>query len=236
MARGRKAAAPATEETVAEVKEVVTETKEEVPATDKRDEEIALLKQQIATMQEMLEKAQNEKAPQVIQVTTPESERVLFLFEAEVADDNIYLVGENGMYGRITGKTGSFYIPKSDISRVMDHMFRQMLDNRWIIAVSGLTDEEREAYGVNYKEGEILDKKAFARMVELGDEMLEIYPKLCAGHKEMVAKRYYEAYKAGNPKVTRDLVVKLNKLSKEAGSEKGDFSAIIELMNASDME
>ena len=236
MARGRKAAAPATEETVAEVKEVVTETKEEVPATDKRDEEIALLKQQIATMQEMLEKAQNEKAPQVIQVTTPESERVLFLFEAEVADDNIYLVGENGMYGRITGKTGSFYIPKSDISRVMDHMFRQMLDNRWIIAVSGLTDEEREAYGVNYKEGEILDKKAFARMVELGDEMLEIYPKLCAGHKEIVAKRYYEAYKAGNPKVTRDLVVKLNKLSKEAGSEKGDFSAIIELMNASDME
>lgn len=231
MARGRKAAAP-TEETVAEVKEVTVEA----PAKDKRDEEIELLKAQLSAMQEMLAKAQNEKAQPVIQVTTPESERVLFLFEAEVADDNIYLVGENGMYGRITGKTGSFYIPKSDISRVMDHMFRQMLDNRWIIAVSGLTEEEREAYGVNYKEGEYLDKRAFARMVELGDEMLEIYPKLCDGHKEMVAKRYYEAYTAGNPKVTRDLVVKLNKLSKEAGSPKGDFASIIELMNASDTE
>lgn len=239
MARGRKAATPATEENVAEVKEekkTVKVTEAEVKEVDQRDEEIALLKEQLAAMKSMVEQLQNTQPTQVIQVNTPESERILFLFEAEVADDNVFTVGENGMYGRITGKTGSFYVPKSDLSRVMDSQFRAMLDARWIIAVNGLTEEEREAYGINYKEGEYLDKRAFAKMVELGDEMLEIYPNLCAGHKEMVAKRYYEAYKAGNPKVTRDLIVKLNQLSKEAGNGKGDFAPIIELMNAAEAE
>ena len=237
MARGRKPAAQAAEENaVAEEKEATEKKQEQAPAVDKRDEEIALLKEQVAAMKAMLEQAQAEKPTQVIQVATPETERVHFLFEAEVADDNIFMVGENGMYGKITGKTGSFYIPKSDLSRVMDSQFRSMLDNRWIIAVSGLTEEEREAYGINYHEGEYLDKKAFAKMVDLGDQMLEIYPKLCAGHKEMVAKRYYEAYLAGNPKVTRELVVELNKYSKEAGNKKGDFSAIIELMNEKEAE
>ena len=238
MARGRKAETPATEETVAEVKETKTvkASEAEVKEVDKRDEEIALLKEQLAAMKSMVEQLQNTQPTQVIQVNTPESERILFLFEAEVADDNVFTVGENGMYGRITGKTGSFYVPKSDLSRVMDSQFRAMLDARWIVAVNGLTDEERDAYGINYKEGEYLDKRAFAKMVELGDEMLEIYPKLCAGHKEMVAKRYYEAYKAGNPKVTRDLIVKLNQLSKEAGNGKGDFAPIIELMNAAEAE
>ena len=60
--------------------------------------------------------------------------------------------------------------------------------------VSGLTEEEKQAFNVDYREGEVLDRKAFGRLVELGEEMLEIYPKLCKGHREMVAKRYYEAH------------------------------------------
>lgn len=238
MAR-KKAVAPAEEKPevveTATIEAKLIEAKEE----DKRDLEIEELKKQIeeqkkmiAQMQEMLKQAQS--APQVVQVAPQEAERVHFLFEAEVADDNIFSPGENGRYGRIIGKTGSFYVPKSEISAVMDAQFRSMLESRWIIVVSGLTEEEREAFGVDYKEGEYLDKKAFAKMVDLGDEMLEIYPKLCKGHQEMVAKRFYEAYKNGNPKVTRELVVKLNALSKKAGSEKGDFIGIIELMNEAD--
>lgn len=239
MARTKKAVAPAEDKPevveTAAIEAKTIEAKEE----DKRDLEIEELKKQLeeqkkmfAEMQEMLKQAQS--APQVVQVAPQEAERVHFLFEAEVADDNIFSPGENGRYGRIIGKTGSFYVPKSEISAVMDAQFRSMLENRWIIVVSGLTEEEREAFGVDYKEGEYLDKKAFAKMVDLGDEMLEIYPKLCKGHQEMVAKRYYEAYKNGNPKVTRELVVKLNALSKKAGSEKGDFIGIIELMNEAD--
>lgn len=233
MARGRKPANP-TQEAIAEEVSVIGEVKPEVP--DKRDEEIALLKEQIATMKQMMEQMQSAQPQSVIQVAAPEGERIHFIFEAEVADDNVFLIGENGMYGRITGKSGMFYVPKNDFSRINDGLFRLMLDKRWIIAVDGFSKEERESLGIDYKEGEYLDKKAFAKMVDLGDEMLEIYPKLCDGHKEMVAKRFYEAYKAGNPKITRDLVVKLNKLSKESGSEKGDFYAIIEQMNAKNAE
>lgn len=242
MARAKKATtADATipEETKPAVVETEVKKPVELKEVDKRDEEIEALKKQLeeqkkmfAEMQEMLKKAQS--APQVVQVAPAEAEKVHFLFEAEVADDNIFSPGENGRYGRIIGKSGSFYVPKNEISAVMDAQFRAMLENRWIIVVSGLTEEEREAFGVDYKEGEYLDKKAFAKMVDLGDEMLEIYPKLCKGHREMVAKRYYEAYVNGNPKVTRELVVELNKLSKKAGSEKGDFVGIIEKMNEAD--
>lgn len=180
-------------------------------------------------------KAQQSAAPQIIQVAA-DTERVHFLWQAEVSDENVFEVGPNGMYGRIIGKTGSFYVPKSDLSRVMDAMFRLLLQKRWIIAVDGLTDDEREAYGVAYKEGELLDKKGFARMVELGNSILEIYPKLCAGHREMVAKRYHEAYLNRSQYVTREIVVELNKLSKQLGSKDGDFTDIIEAMNASDLQ
>ena len=181
---------------------------------------------------EALAKAQN--APQIVQVTA-DTERVQFLFQAEVSPDNIYEIGPNGMYGRIVGKTGTFSVPKSDLSRVMDSMFRLLLQKRWIIAVDGLTQEERDAYGVSYREGELLDREGFRRMVELGKGMLDLYPRLCEGHREMVAKRYHEEYLSKSPHVTRELVVELNRLSKQLGSKDGDFADIIEAMNRADL-
>lgn len=173
--------------------------------------------------------------PQIVQVAN-DTEMVQFLWQAEVSVDNTIAFGEGGIYGQITGKTGSFYVPKRDLSRVLSELNRYFLKKRWLIVVSGLNEEEREALGVNYKEGEILDKKAFAKMVELGDQMLEIYPNLCEGHKKMVAQRYADAYHDGSPYVTRDIVVKLNEMSKTAKNQKGDFIAIIEEMNARDAQ
>lgn len=202
--------------------------------TDNTSAEMESLKAQIAQLQEMLAQAQR---PQVIQVSN-DTERVHFLWQAPVADDNVQMFGENGMYGRIVGKTGNFFIPKSDLSRILDDRVRYMLDQRWLIVVSGLDAEEREALGCDYKEGEYLDKKAFSKMVELGDEMIDIYRNLCKGQREMVAQRYVEAYEEGSPYVTRDIVVKLNKISKELNNDKsfrGDFISIIESMNEADV-
>ena len=178
---------------------------------------------------------QAQQAPQIVQVAA-DVERVQFLYMAEVADDNVYEIGPGGMYGRIVGKTGSFTVPKTDLSRVMDSMFRLFLEKRWIIVVSGLSDEEREAYGVDYREGEVLDKRAFTRMVELGDKMLEIYPQLCKGHREMVAKRFFEAYMSGNPAIRRDVVVELNSASRRIDGGDGAFAKIIEAMNEADLK
>lgn len=171
--------------------------------------------------------------PQIVQVS-PNEETVQFLFMAEVANENVFEVGPDGMYSKIVGKSGAFYVPKRDLSRVMDAKFRLLLEKRWIIVVDGLSDQERDALGVNYREGEILDNAAFRRMVDLGKDVLKIYPKLCKGHREMVAKRYHEAYVAKNQNVTRAIVTELNNLSKQLGSERGDFVDIIESMNEAD--
>lgn len=172
-------------------------------------------------------------APQIVQVS-PNEETVQFLFMAEVANENVFEVGPDGMYSKIVGKSGTFYVPKRDLSRVMDAKFRLLMEKRWIIVVDGLSEQEREALGVNYREGELLDNAAFLRMVNLGRDMLAIYPKLCKGHREMVAKRYHEAYVAKNQHVTRAIVTELNNLSKQLGSERGDFVDIIEAMNEAD--
>lgn len=175
-----------------------------------------------------------QTAPQIVQIVA-DVEKVHFLWQAEVADDNVLAIGgDNSGYAPITGKTGEFMIPKSDLSRVMNNAMREWLRRRWLIVVSGLTDEEREIYGVAYKDGELLDRMAFKRMVELEDKILDIYPRLCAGHREMVAKRFYEAYMEKNPHVRRDVVTKLNDMSIELGSENGDFDAVLEAMNEAD--
>lgn len=182
---------------------------------------------------EALKNIPQQTAPQIVQVSTS-AEQVHFLWMAPVADDNVVQFGDGGMYGNIVGKTGSFYVPKPDLSRILTEMNRRFMAQRWLLVVSGLTDEEREALGVDYKSGEVLDKRAFAKLVELGDELLDIYQALCEGHKVMAAQMYADAYRQGSRYVTRERTVKLNALSKRKGHEKGDFIAIIEDMNEKD--
>lgn len=182
---------------------------------------------------EALKNIPQQTAPQIVQVSTS-AEQVHFLWMAPLADDNVVQFGDGGMYGNIVGKTGSFYVPKPDLSRILTEMNRRFMAQRWLLVVSGLTDEEREALGVDYKSGEVLDKRAFAKLVELGDELLNIYPALCEGHKVMAAQMYADAYRQGSRYVTRERTVKLNALSKRKGHEKGDFITIIEDMNEKD--
>lgn len=186
-----------------------------------------------AAVAEALKNIPQQTAPQIVHVSTS-AEQVHFLWMAPVADDNVVQFGDGGMYGNIVGKTGSFYVPKPDLSRILTEMNRRFMAQRWLLVVSGLTDEEREALGVDYKPGEVLDKRAFAKLVELGDELLNIYPALCEGHKVMAAQMYADAYRQGSRYVTRERTVKLNALSKRKGHEKGDFIAIIEDMNEKD--
>lgn len=218
MAEGRKKAA----EKKAETKESKTQLR------DERDRELELLRQEIAQLK------QSAAQPQVIQVSAS-TEKVHFLWMAEVADDNIIEFGPGGLYGRIVGKTGSFHVPKDDLSRILDGLNRYFIQQRWLVAVSGLTDEERAAYGMDYREGELLDRKAFSRMVEMGEEMLEIYPTLCEGHKQMVAKRYYEEWTNRNPRVTHSIISALNKLSRQDGTETNAFTQILKEMHAEEI-
>ena len=197
--------------------------------TTEKDKEIDSLKAEIEQLKELI-KAQSSQ-PQTVYVQTDNSERVWFLWLADVADDNQILIGEHGQYGRIVGKTGSFYVPKNDLSRILDSAVRYYIENRWMIIVSGLDEDEREALGVNYKKGELLDEKMFRRLTTMKrEELLEIFPALCEQHKEMVASTYHEAFENGTP-IDRQAVVELNKIYPSVA-----FKDIIEKMNAKDID
>lgn len=195
------------------------------------EEQIAKMKDEMAAqMQAFKETLAQAQKPQIVQMAVS-TEQVHFLWMAPVADDNTQDFGQGGMFGRIIGKTGEFFVPKNDLSRILDHMTRMFLDQRWLIVVSGLSEEEREALGVNYKEGELLDRKAFSKLIELGDKIIEIFPHLCEGHKEMVSKRFYEAWLEHSPYIRRETVVELNRMAKQSGMKENAFAAIIEGMN-----
>lgn len=174
---------------------------------------------------EAMTKQQAEFAKQLAQVQTPQviqysgdSEKVIMRFQAEVADDNVAEFGQGGMFGKVTGKRGTIQIPKSEFSRFYTEQTKWMMEKRWLIVLSGMTDEERELYGVKYRPGEVLDDMAFAKMLDMSDdEMLKTFPALCESCREMVARRFRDAYSKRDHRVVGrlDLVRALNRMSKE---------------------
>lgn len=204
------------------------------------DPAVELLKAQNEMLQRQMEELQKQllalQRPQVIQVAA-DVERVYFLWQAEVADYNLVTFGPGGMYGSITGKTGTFSVPKNELSRILDNRTRNFLEKRWLIVVDGMTDDEREALGVSYADGEVLDRKVFSRMVDLSkDEICEVYEKLCESHKEMVGRRFYEAWQNMNPAVTREKVIALRNITRDKGLDIKAFQTILQEMNASEEE
>lgn len=208
--------------------------------TPTESEKIAELEEEKRRLEEEVEMLRNSKAtPSVIQVSA-NTEKVCFLWQAEVADDCTVSFGGNGRdFGNLTGKTGIIYVPKNEISMFLDTKVRYYIKRRWLIALDGLTEQEMKSLGMDYKEGEILDTVSFENIIELGDEILKIFPKLCNSHKEIVAKRYSEAWQSEEPtekaKVNRDTVVALNAMCKESSAEIGAFAEIIKQMNEDDL-
>lgn len=168
---------------------------------------------------------------------------VTLIWQAEVNDKNELMLGPNGKYGTITGKHAVIPIPKSAFAgdfrtTTMQHF----LKTRNLIVVDGLTDEERKVYGVEYKQGEYLEPAVYDRLLEMGDAILDIFPKLHPTWREMVATLFTEAYENKTLKCSRETLIKLNRISKKDYSglpqddvrRKGAFYAIIHAMNAAD--
>lgn len=160
----------------------------------------------------------------------PERERVNLLWQAPVMDENVEEFGPNGRYARITGPTGGFFVPKDEFSLVVDSRVRMYLDRRWLIVLSGLTDEEREIYGVNYREGEYLTKAAFAKLAEQGEKLLDIYPKLCDGNRKIVTGAVYQGWKEGNKAINRGLVERMNEMCRAVDPEEKTYQIILQEM------
>lgn len=182
--------------------------------------------------------------PQVVQVMA-DTEKVVMRWMAPVSDENVAVFGENGRYGQVTGKNGTVMVPKSEWSRFYDETMRRFMDRRWLVVLSGMTDDERKLYNCDYRKGEVLDEKGFANIFAMGDELLDVFDDLCTEHQEMVAKSFCEAAQQGKLDDSwRALVKKLNGMNKKrykdipAGDvrKKGMFQPVIELLNGAEDE
>lgn len=194
---------------------------------DKQEEE--KMAAQAAQMEELKKQvaaliaAQNTVSapvPSIIQTGVP---MVTLWFQDAVNPNNVVQFGVNGKFGTITGPFGMVTVSKNDfMGEFRDTVVMRMLARRTLIVLDGLSDVERKTYGVDYKDGETLSKEAFAMLLDLGeDELLEMFPKLCLSHREMVARRMTDAAESGDKRVTKSLLVKLNKISKEDYAENG---------------
>ena len=168
---------------------------------------------------------------------------VTIIWQAEVNDANELLIGPNGKYGVITGKHAVIPIQHRDfVSDFRTTTMQYYLKTRNLIVVDGLTDDERKVYGLEYRQGEYLEPAVYERLIEMGDKVLEIFPKLHPTWREMVATKFTDAYENKTLKCSREALIEMNKISKQdyANLPKGDmrrkgcFWAIIHAMNADD--
>lgn len=230
--RGRKAKS---EEIIQENKE-----QENIQSAEAEQKPISFTEEQVKQMiAEAVAKYASENKP----VSSSNDGVVTMIFQAEVNDANEIPLGPNGKYGMITGKHATITIPKRDfIGEFRTTIVQYYLKTRNLIVIDGLTDDERKVYGLEYQNGEYLEPAVYERLIEMGDHVLEIFPRLHRTWKEMIATKFIEAYENKTLKCSREALLELNRLSKQdyASSPKDDirrrgaFYPIIHAMNAAD--
>lgn len=160
---------------------------------------------------------------------TPADGVVELTFLAAVSQDNVCALGE---YGSLNGVGGCIEVPRKEFGgKFLTPVVRSLLKDRSLIVCAGLTAEERRRYGVDYREGELLDLAAFDRLLDLDPATLTtLFDKLCPEHKEFAATRFITAYENGDNRVSREKVEALNDLSKTV-DPRGLFKPILAGLN-----
>ena len=206
------------------------------PATKKYSEDEVKAMIAEASRKAALEAVEAYKASQpqtVVQVAKDEYVTVLFI--GAIASGTTVSMPR---WGQINYAGGMLDIPKKEfLQGIGVQVNNALLRERQIIVLSGLTDEERRRFGVDYKEGEYLTDKALYELVGYDTEKVcDIFTKLCDEHKRIVAKVYLTAYfEKQDKRVHRDTVKALNSLSKSVDKD-GLFTPIIEDMGRKDAE
>lgn len=174
--------------------------------------------------------ALEEKQMQPI-VQVSKEEYVTVLLINAIAEGTSVTLGDLGQINR-AGNT--LDISKKDFLQGMGNpVVDSLLRKRTLIVVNGLTDEERERFGLLYKEGELLTQRAYFKLLDFGkDEIVGVYKKLCDEHKRVVAKMYMTAYfDDQDNRVNLETVRELNRISKSVEKD-GLFKSIIDDIGA----
>lgn len=158
----------------------------------------------------------------------PADETVTLLYMGCVAEGSTVPLNEK--LGQIQGRGGTRDINKREfLQNLTPNILRRLKDRRLII-LDGMTDEERERYGVKYTDGELLGADIYHRLLDMPEEkILAIFDKACYRHKQLIATLFIDAYMARDNRINQYLVQKLNEVSKKTDPE-GMFKSILKDM------
>ena len=180
-------------------------------------------------VEEALASARSIGQPQTIVLKESAEEMVTLLYMGVVAENSTVPLGK---LGEIQGRGGTRDIPKKEFFQNITPAISQRLKDRRLIIISGLTDEERERYGVNYTEGELISKDIYYKLLSMKEEdVLNIFKKACFRHKQVIVTLYMDAYVQGDNRINQPFIQKLNEVSKEVDKD-GMFKGIIKDMIA----
>ncbi len=158
----------------------------------------------------------------------PSDEMVTLLYMGCVAEGSTVPLNEK--LGQIQGRGGTRDINKREFLQNLTPNILRRLKDRRLIVLDGMTDEERERYGVKYTDGELLGADIYYNLLDMSDEkVLSIFDKACYRHKQLIATLYIDAYMAHDNRINQYLVQKLNEVSKKTDSE-GMFKSILKDM------
>ena len=156
------------------------------------------------------------------------NEMVSVIFLGCIAKGTSVKLGKLGVINR----EGIVYeYPKKEFARCINTTIDQLITERKLIIVDGLTDAEREQYNAVYGEDELLTAETYRKLLTYDvDKLAAIFTKLCTEHRQMVAKMFYSAYTDSNDsRVTLDKCRRLNEICKDKG-EDSLFSNLIQFM------
>ena len=135
----------------------------------------------------------------------------------------------------ISGSGRRFSVKLSDFEGTfLTPLVMKLLKNRKFIVLDGLSKEQREQYGVDYRKGEVLLNEGLFNWFFTApvDQVKEAFAELCPEHREMVSARFLDAFEEGDNRLTRDRIEALNSVSKKDYADgKGAFTPILEAIN-----
>lgn len=135
----------------------------------------------------------------------------------------------------ISGSGRRFSVKLSDFEGTfLTPLVMKLLKKRKFIVLDGLTQEQREQYGVDYRKGEVLLNESLFEWFFTAPvaEVKAVFKDLCFEHREMVSARFLEAFEQGDNRLTRDRIEALNEVSKKDYADgKGAFTPILEAIN-----
>lgn len=198
--------APKAEEVIA--KSATTETHETPAKTFTADEVQAMIKAAV-------EEATKSVHAQPMYVKS--DEKVTLCYAGPMGEGTVFNMPD---IGSINHQYGYLTVSKDVFLQKKDYKVDNKLKKRLLLVVSGLTDEERERYGVKYKPGEILSEKAFEGLLNLPvNELCEEFKRVCEPHKRIIATEITSAFYRGDVRATQEKVKAINDLSKGVDPE-----------------